>query len=75
MKLNITLIINSILLILFLVLTIVSYNDLYVITSYLLTGLLFIIGVIGCIDYRPMGYISLALSIISCGLLTYLQFI
>lgn len=75
MKLNMVLIINSLLLIGFLILSVLYDNELYMITSYLFTGLLFIIGVIGCIDYRPMGYISLAISIISCGLLTYLQFI
>ena len=75
MKLNITLIINSLLLIGFIVLSLSYHNEVYMITSYLLTGLLFIIGVIGCIDYRPMGYVSLVISILACGLLTYLQFI
>ena len=75
MKLNIVLVINSLLLILFLILSFIYCNELYIISSYLLTGLLFIISVIGCIDYKPMGYICLGLSIVSCGILTYIQLV
>lgn len=75
MKLNIVLIINSLLLIASILLSFLNYNEVYIITAYLLTGLLFIIGVIGCIDYKALGYVGLVLSVLACGFLTYIQII
>ena len=75
MKLNIILIINSLLLILFLFLSFSNYSEVYVIFAYLLTGLLFIISTVGCINYKTTGYICMFLSILSCGFLTYIQII
>lgn len=75
MKLNIVLIINSLLLIASILLSFPNYNEVYIITAYLLTGLLFIIGVIGCINYKTLGYVGLVLSVLACGFLTYIQII
>ena len=75
MKLNIVLIINSLLLIASILLSFPNYNEVYIITAYLLTGLLFIIGVIGWINYKTLGYVGLVLSVLACGFLTYIQII
>ena len=75
MKLNIVLIINALLLIAAIIFSLPNYNEVYIITAYLLTGLLFIISIIGCINYKTLGYICLFLSVIACGFLTYTQII
>lgn len=75
MKLNIVIVINSLLLIASILLSFFNYNEVYIITAYLLTGLLFIISVIGCINYKTLGYIGLVLSVVTCGILTYIQII